>query len=46
MQDKIKTINYNDEKSLEKASLYFKSIVKDMKFDDEFKEGSIEIFRK
>jgi len=31
-------IDYKDEKSLEKASLYFKSIVKDIKFDDEFKE--------
>lgn len=38
IEEKIKNINYKDGKSLDEASVFFKSIVNDMKFDDEFKE--------
>lgn len=38
IDEKIKTINYKDEKSLDEASFFFKSLVNDMEFDDEFKE--------
>jgi pyruvate,water dikinase len=38
MEDMIKAIESNDEKSLESISLYFKTIVNNIKFDDELKE--------
>ncbi|MBU3113393.1 phosphoenolpyruvate synthase [Clostridium lacusfryxellense] len=46
IEDTIKNINYNDEKSLENASLYFKSIVSDIRFDDEFKEAVVNYLEK
>lgn len=38
IQERIETINYKDEKSLDAASTYFKSIVNDLEFGEEFKD--------
>lgn len=38
INEKIKTVDFDDEKSLEYGSVYLKSIVENIEFEDEFKE--------